>query len=103
MGNSKEFNLFLASSVVEFKEMREKLSAFFNGPRVRKVMGANISLTRCEDVSTKMAVDGKQNEYNEIIRKSDIFIVLVGKHLVKQLQQNMQIKLSFPQLKLKKC
>lgn len=76
----KILKIFLASSVVEFKNERQELAAFVNTLNkicVRKDLYLEMKL--CEDISSAVAMERKQNEYNECIRRSDYLLMLFGK------------------------
>ncbi len=72
--------IFLASSVVEFKRERQELAAFvssINNKSVKRDIFLEIRM--CEDLSNAMALERKQDEYNEHIRESDFVLILIGK------------------------
>lgn len=76
----RTIKIFLASSVVEFKEERQELAAFANSIN-KKIVKRDIFLEMimCEDLSNAMAKERKQDEYNEYIRDSDYVLMLFGK------------------------
>ena len=76
----RTIKIFLASSVVEFKEERQELAAFANSIN-KKIVKRDIFLEMimCEDLSNAMALERKQDEYNEYIRDSDYVLMLFGK------------------------
>ncbi len=72
--------IFLASSVVEFKRERQELAAFvsfINNKSVKRDIFLEIRM--CEELSNAMALERKQDEYNEYIRESDFVLILIGK------------------------
>ncbi len=72
--------IFLASSVVEFQKERQELMAFMNRlNRVCVKKGVYLELEICEGLSNAVAADRKQNEYNEHIRNSEYFFLLLGR------------------------
>lgn len=76
----KYINLFLASSIVEFEAQRKELGDYIrslNDIYVRR--GIYFDLTICEDLSTAVAKERKQAEYNAKILDSQYFFVLFGK------------------------
>lgn len=72
--------IFLASSIVEFKNERYELAAFTNSLNnicVRKEIYLEMNI--CEELSNAVAMGRKQNEYNQFIRDSDYVFMLFGK------------------------
>lgn len=79
----KELKIFLASSIVEFRDFRNEIGVFF-----RRIQDAvideqiRVHLFVCEyydkSITTK---ESKQDDYTEELRSSDIFIMLIGKKL----------------------
>jgi len=76
----KKIKIFLASSVNEFKNERNMI-----GDLIRQIQdkvideGIKINLFECEFFDNNISAIGrKQEEYNEEIKKSDIFIMLIG-------------------------
>lgn len=78
----KKLKIFLASSIVEFKEERNEIGDF-----IRRIQDEliewdyRIQLFECEFFDNSIALTRKQDEYNEEIKKSDVFIMLVGSRL----------------------
>ena len=72
----KEIKVFLASS----EEMDQDREAFGNFIRILDNLyekrGIRIKLYKWEDLDAAYNNDGKQNEYNEYVRKSDMFLAL---------------------------
>lgn len=76
----KFIKIFLASSVVEFEAERRQMGDFIrtlNDTYVKR--GIYFELTICEDVTNSIAKERKQQEYNDIIRKSQYFYILFGR------------------------
>lgn len=76
----KIIKIFLASSIVEFKKERYELKAFINSLNdicVRHDIYLEMKI--CEELSNAVAMERKQNEYNELIRNSDYLFMLFGK------------------------
>ena len=72
--------IFIASSIVEFESERKELGDYIrslNDLYVKK--GVYIELTLCEDFTNALAASRKQEEYNDSIRGSDYFYVLMGR------------------------
>lgn len=79
----KTIKIFLASSINEFKYERNEI-----GDLIRRIQdklideNIRIKLFECEFFDNSISTLGrKQNDYNEEIKNSDIFIMLVGKRL----------------------
>lgn len=76
----KFIQLFLASSIVEFEQERNELSNY-----IRMLTDISVkrdiyfALTLCEDLSSAVAKDRKQEEYNQKIRDSQYFCALFGR------------------------
>ncbi|MCR4723748.1 MAG: tetratricopeptide repeat protein [Eubacteriales bacterium] len=76
----KTFSVFLASSIVEFKNDRLCI-----GDYIRRLndelfpKGMYINLVVCEEMSNALHVSRKQSEYNERIKECDFFYILIGK------------------------
>lgn len=77
--NKSEIKIFLASSINEFENERNKI-----GDLVRKMQnellekGIRINLFECEFEDNAMVKGRKQEQYNQKLRESDIMILLVG-------------------------
>ena len=72
--------IFLASSVVEFKRERRELAAFVNSiNNITVKKDIFLELKMCEDIDNAMALERKQDEYNEYIKDSDYLLMLFGK------------------------
>lgn len=72
--------IFLASSVVEFRRERQELAAFVSSINNKSVKrDIFLEMRMCEDLSNAMALERKQNEYNEYIKDSDYLLMLFGK------------------------
>lgn len=78
----KVIKIFLASSIIEFEKERRELGDFvrmLNDIYVDR--GVYIKLIICEDESNAIAMEGKQEEYNQDIRESQMFYMIIGKNL----------------------
>lgn len=77
----KEVKIFLASSVVEFHNLRLQLVEFISDlENIVDDGGIDLDLFVCEAVDDNMVKQGKQEQYNSYIRKPcDIFFNLYGK------------------------
>lgn len=76
-------NMFLASSIIEFEDFRCEIGAF-----VRRIQdqliddGIRVHLFVCEYCDSSVSARGrKQDDYMEELKKSDIFLMLIGKKL----------------------
>ncbi|MEE1001122.1 MAG: tetratricopeptide repeat protein [Bacteroidales bacterium] len=86
----KEIKVFLASS----EELEQDREAFGNFIRILDNLyekrGIRIKLYKWEDFDAAYNNDGKQNEYNEYVRKSDMFLALfrtkAGKFTVEEFE-----------------
>ncbi len=80
----KKIKIFLASSIVEFARDRDELELFIRNvsDRFEENYDTKIIPLRCENVDTNMTVEGKQEEFNQLIRESEmcffIFFTRVG-------------------------
>ncbi|MCM1194890.1 MAG: tetratricopeptide repeat protein [Firmicutes bacterium] len=80
----KKIKIFLASSIVEFARERDELELFIRNvsDRFEDSYDTKIIPLRCENVDTRMALEGKQEEFNQLIRESEmcffIFFTRVG-------------------------
>ncbi len=76
----KYIKIFLASSIREFSKERLELESYINKLNtiyIRK--GLFFELVVCEGLSNALALERKQEEYNQEIRDSQYFYVLFGK------------------------
>lgn len=77
--NKSEIKIFLASSIHEFENERNKI-----GDLVRRMQddllekGIRINLFECEFEDNAMVKGRKQEQYNQKLRESDIMILLIG-------------------------
>ena len=82
MSKMQKYQIFLASSINEFKDERNEI-----GDLIRKIQDIlidyeiKIKLFECEFFDNTIALGRKQGEYNEQIKKSQSFIMLVGSKL----------------------
>ena len=76
-----QYNIFLCSSISEFSEERRELSAYVYELSRKTRLQSNllIHLIKCEDEDEAIVLGGKQQQYNEDIRKADLVIFLFGK------------------------
>ena len=76
----KEYDIFLCSSIVEFKDERQKLSAYIqNLNRIsRKRFDTAVYLHKCEYMDNALTADGMQKTYNAEICRSELVIFLFG-------------------------
>lgn len=79
----KTINIFLASSITEFKHERNEI-----GDLIRRLQDVLIDhdiylkLTVCEYIDNNISILGrKQEDYNQRIKNCDIFFMLVGEKL----------------------
>lgn len=76
----REIPIFIASSVREFKEGRLELSPFLEMlNKVYKRMDAQLVWNRPETSSRVMNLGGAQLAFDEVIRNSEFFALIVGK------------------------
>jgi len=78
----KKIKIFLASSIREFEKERIAI-----GDIVRQIQnriiddGIRLDLFMCEFADNSMSNGRMQERYNDELRKSDIFIMLIGKKI----------------------
>ena len=75
----KYIKIFLASSIVEFESERQQMASYINNLNniyVRR--GVYFELLICENLSTAMDRERKQDEYNRFIRDSQFFYIILG-------------------------
>ncbi len=78
----KFITIFLASSINEFHVERLELGNFIRSLNDHFVSeGVYFRLIICEDLSTAIAKERKQNEYNELIRSCDYFYIILGENI----------------------
>ena len=76
------FQIFLASSINEFKVQRNEIGDFIR--RIQDVLidyDTKIKLFECEFHDNSIGLGRKQEEYNKEIGKSQIFLMLIGKRV----------------------
>lgn len=74
----KQISLFLASSITQFHMERLELGNFIRLVNDRlEDQGIQFSLFMCEEADDAMSLTRKQDQYNDQIRKSDWFVLLV--------------------------
>lgn len=77
----KCIHMFIASSIVEFEKERNELGNYIRSLNDLYVdRDIYFKLTMCEDLSTSVELEGKQNFYNSKIRESDYFYIIFGKN-----------------------
>lgn len=75
----KKYKIFLASSITEFKHERIAI-----GDIIRQIQnkliddGIRIDLFMCEYEDNSMSLGRMQERYNDKLRASDVFIMLIG-------------------------
>ncbi len=78
----RTIKVFLASSIEEFENERYELTSVFESLNREGVKaGFQIDVETCERSSRALAKERKQNEYNQMIRGSDYFFMIIGKKL----------------------
>ena len=84
--------MFVASSINDFHNERMEIGAFVQQLNSRLIKrGEYLRLNMCEDMSDAIAAEKKrkQEEYNEAIRRSELFILLadrkVGEYTMEEL------------------
>ena len=71
--------LFIASSIVEFKHERKRIGALVSDANsLCMPYGTVLVADFCEDQSSALALSRKQEEYNQLIRQDQLFVLLVG-------------------------
>ena len=90
-----KINIFLASSIIEFKSIRNKIGEYvleYNNEYIDK--GKKIKLFECEFHDEAISsLNRKQDEYMEELKKSDIFLMLIGKRLGNYTKEEYQVAL----------
>lgn len=77
----KCIHLFIASSVVEFENERNELGNYIRSLNdIYLEHNIYFKLTMCENLTSAIELNGKQNFYNSKIRESDYFYVIFGKN-----------------------
>lgn len=75
-------DIFLASSINELHKERMEVGAFIQEVNTQLIrQGRYVRLYLCEDMSDAIATENKrkQEEYNETIRRSHIFLLMVDR------------------------
>ncbi|WP_373219017.1 tetratricopeptide repeat protein [Ruminococcus sp. 5_1_39BFAA] len=91
----KFIKFFLASSIVEFETERRELKAFIGHLNdIYIYRGIYFELTLCENLSNAIQKYGSQEMYNNKIRESDYFYILVGKNLGEFTLEEYEVALS---------
>lgn len=76
------FQIFLASSLDEFKSERNEIGDFIR--KIQDILidyNIRLRLFECEFYDNSVAFKRKQEEYNDEIKKSKMFLMLVGKKI----------------------
>lgn len=78
MEKRRKISIFLASSIEEFKEERDALELFIRNisDRFEERYNVKIMPLRCENVDPAVSEGRKQDEYNELIRESEMCFFL---------------------------
>ena len=88
-----KIKIFLSSSIVEFKSIRNKIGEYvleYNNEYIEK--GKKIKLFECEFHDEAISpLDRKQDEYMEVLKKSDIFIMLIGTKLGEYTKEEYEV------------
>lgn len=92
MTNSRIIRIFLASSITELKDERDKLSEYFAGADIQNMFLADnviIQLVRCEDIYAGSDGEQAQELLNQRLRECDISLFLfktkAGKRTIEEL------------------
>lgn len=76
---SNTVKVFIASSIVEFADVRDDVENFLW--RLRFERGLDVMPVRCETADPSMSVTRKEDDYCELIRRSEVCIFLFDKKL----------------------
>ncbi len=77
-----KLSIFLASSIVEFKNSRPKIGEYvleYNNAMFE--YSKKIKLFECEFYDSAVSLGRKQDDYMEVLKKCDLFMMLIGKKL----------------------
>lgn len=77
--NGSTVNIFIASSIVEFADMRDDIENFIW--RLRDGQRIDVVPVRCETADPSMSATRKEDDYCELIRRSNICLFLFDKKL----------------------
>ena len=84
--------IFLASSIVEFEQERDKLAARIRGMNNALIKnGVYLELQLCEDWTHAWSQGRKQEEFNDLIRDCHFFFAIVGKKVGKATQEEIDV------------
>lgn len=90
----KEICLFLASSIVTFEKERNELGNYIRQlNNIYAKRGIYFRLDICEDISNALSDMRKQDEYNEKVRNSQFFYILIGDNAGKYTMEEFNIAL----------
>lgn len=90
----QHIKLFLASSILEFRDVRKELGDFIrslNNIFVEREI--YIELVVCEDISNDINEGRKQEQYNRIIEQSHFFYMLVGRSIGQHTLEEFEVAL----------
>ena len=94
MKELKAIKIFFASSTTEFAHDRQELKAFIGSINdIYSQRGIYLRFDICEYVSNAVADKRKQDEYNQLIRDSQFFYVILGKKVGKYTAEEFEIAL----------
>ena len=96
----KKIKIFLASSIVEFKNIRIMIGDIVRQIQ-NKVIEDNIRLDlfMCEYEDNSMNKDRMQERYNDKLRESNIFIMLIGKNIGEFTKEEYEVSKEINNLK----
>lgn len=96
----KKIKIFLASSIVEFKNIRIMIGDIVRQIQ-NKVIEDNIRLDlfMCEYEDNSMNKDRMQERYNDKLRESNIFIMLIGKNVGEFTKEEYEVSKEINNLK----
>ena len=94
MKELKVIKIFFASSTTEFAHDRQELKAFIGAINdIYLQRGIYLRFDICEYVSNAVADKRKQDEYNQLIRDSQFFYVILGKKVGEYTAEEFEIAL----------
>jgi len=92
MPSKKIVTIFLASSIDEFKDARRELGDFIRdiNDRFEDAFDISVRLVKCEFFDNGVEARRKQEEYNDLIRGSDmaffLFLTRAGKYTLEEFE-----------------
>ena len=89
----KKIKIFLASSITEFAEERNALELFIRNvsDEFEEKYDTKIIPLRCENIDPCMSKVRKQDEYNQLIKDSEMCFFIFFTHAVKYTQEEFEI------------